>query len=115
VALLHNGRLMAIDAPGALQASLRGTLFEVLVDAPRPPVDLLAAIPGVMDVQVFGDRAHVRFAETTIAAAADAVQLSISRAGLRAVSVRPVPASLEDVFIDLITAADTRSREIDRT
>ena len=115
VALLHNGRLMAIDAPGALQASLRGTLFEVLVDAPRPPVDLLAAIPGVRDVQVFGDRAHVRFAETTIAAAADAVQLSISRAGLRAVSVRPVPASLEDVFIDLITAADTRSREIDRT
>jgi ABC-2 type transport system ATP-binding protein len=115
VALLHNGRLMAIDAPGALQASLRGTLFEVLVDAPRPPVDLLAAIPGVMDVQVFGDRAHVRFAETTIAAAADAVQLSISRAGLRAVSIRPVPASLEDVFIDLITAADTRSREIDRT
>ena len=33
VALLHEGRLMAIDAPAALQANLRGTLFEVLAEA----------------------------------------------------------------------------------
>lgn len=108
VALLHNGRLMAIDAPAALQSALRGTLFEVLVESSRPPVDLLAAIPGVTDVQVFGDRAHVRFAETTIAAGLDAIQAALVRGRLHALSARPIPPSLEDVFIDLITAADTR-------
>jgi ABC-2 type transport system ATP-binding protein len=108
VALLHDGRLMAIDAPAALQSSLPGVLFEVAVGAPRPPVDLLAAIPGVSDVQVFGARAHVRFTATTVAAGADAIQRELSRAGLGAVSIRPIPASLEDVFIDLITAAETR-------
>jgi drug efflux transport system ATP-binding protein len=108
VALLHTGRLMAIDAPAALQSALHGTLFEVLVDASRPPVDLLAAIPGVTDVQVFGDRAHVRFADTTTAAGLEAISAALSRARVRALTVRPIPASLEDVFIDLITAADTR-------
>jgi ABC-2 type transport system ATP-binding protein len=108
VALLHDGRLMAIDAPATLQAGLRGTLFEVLIEGSRPPVDLLAAIPGVTDVQVFGDRAHVRFAQTDAAAAADSIAVALSRAGLRASGVRPIPASLEDVFIDLITGAETR-------
>jgi ABC-2 type transport system ATP-binding protein len=108
VALLHNGRLMAVDAPAALQSGLRGALFEVLADAARPPVELLAGIPGVTDVQVFGDRAHVRFAETGTDAGLESIQAALRRAGVRALSVRPIPASLEDVFIDLITAADRR-------
>ena len=108
VALLHDGRLMAIDAPAALQAGLRGALLEVLVDAARPPVDVLAAVPGVMDVQVFGDSAHVRFADDDPAAAAESIRGALAGAGLRAVSVRPVPPSLEDVFIDLIAGARTR-------
>jgi ABC-2 type transport system ATP-binding protein len=103
VALLHDGRLMAIDRPAVLQAGLRGTLLEVLADGSRPAVELLATIPGVADVQVFGDRAHVRFLETDAQSAADAVVAALTRAGLRPLSVRPVPASLEDVFIDLIT------------
>jgi hypothetical protein len=99
---------MAVDAPAALQSGLRGALFEVLADAARPPVELLAGIPGVTDVQVFGDRAHVRFAETGTDAGLQSIQAALRRAGVRALSVRPIPASLEDVFIDLITAADTR-------
>ena len=108
VALLHNGTLLAVDAPATLQSALRGSLFEVLVDATRPPVDVLGAMSGVTDVQVFGDRAHVRFAETTNEVGVESIRAALARARLRALSVRPIPASLEDVFIDLITAADTR-------
>jgi ABC-2 type transport system ATP-binding protein len=108
VALLHGGRLMAVDAPATLQAALPGTLFEVLVEGTRPPLDLLAAIPGVSDVQVFGDRAHVRFAGMDRTAGGESITGALARAALRAISVRPIPASLEDVFIDLITSADGR-------
>jgi ABC-2 type transport system ATP-binding protein len=106
VALLHEGRLMAIDAPAALQAGLRGTLFEVTTDQQRPPVAVLSAVPGVIDVQVFGDRAHVRFSDTGRTQAEAAIATALERSGMRSTGVRPIPASLEDVFIDLITRRD---------
>jgi drug efflux transport system ATP-binding protein len=102
VTLLHNGRVLAIERPAALQAALRGRLIEVIVDAPRPPIDVLAAVPGVDDVQVFGDRAHVRLAGVEQDAAIARVTQALDRAGVQLRSARPVAASLEDVFIDLI-------------
>jgi ABC-2 type transport system ATP-binding protein len=104
VALLHEGRLLALDEPSRLQAPLAGQLLEVVVDAPRPPIDLLARVPGVRDVQSFGDRAHVR-AETDARSLAGAVEEALAAAGFRVLDVRPIGASLEDVFIDLITGS----------
>jgi hypothetical protein len=74
----------------------------VATDQPRPPVAVLSAVPDVTDVQVFGDRAHVRFADVAGERAATAITSALERSGIRSVSVRPIPASLEDVFIDLI-------------
>jgi ABC-2 type transport system ATP-binding protein len=104
VALLHDGRLLALDEPSRLQAALAGQLLEVVVDAPRPPIDLLARVPGVRDVQSFGDRAHVRAAGDARTLARD-VEAALTGAGLRVVDLRPIGASLEDVFIDLITGS----------
>jgi ABC-2 type transport system ATP-binding protein len=103
IALLHDGRLLAIDRPAALQASLAGQLLEISVDLPRPPIELLAALPGVITVQPFGDRAHVRLAAGTVAAGGiRAMEAALAAKGLRAVSIRPIGASLEDVYIELI-------------
>ena len=35
IVLLHEGRVLALDEPGALRASLPGTMLEVLVPSPR--------------------------------------------------------------------------------
>jgi ABC-2 type transport system ATP-binding protein len=106
VALLHEGALLALDDPAVLQASMPGTLLEVLVDAPRPPVEVLAALAGVEDVQIFGDRAHVRLGSADRDGSASRVAGELRRRGLQPVSVRPVPASLEDVFIDLVARGE---------
>ena len=98
VALLHEGRLLALDRPDALRATLPGTLFEVIVSDHRRAPDLLKGIAGVTDVQMFGERAHVLM-ERGNGAAADLLTSSLARAGLEAASVRPLAASLEDVFI----------------
>jgi ABC-2 type transport system ATP-binding protein len=103
VALLHEGRLLAIDAPATLQERLGGQMLEVLVDGPRPPIDLLSRVTGVVDVQSFGDRAHVRVRRGDAARASDAVAAALRDAGVPIAGIRPVAASLEDVFIDLIT------------
>src|SRR5438876_8777936 len=60
VALLHQGGLLAMDTPAALNGSLPGTLYEVMMTEHRPAVAILRELPGVHDVQMFGERAHVR-------------------------------------------------------
>ncbi len=103
VVLLHDGHRLALDDPAALQASFPGELLEVMTDTPRAPVEILASAPGVDDVQAFGERAHVRFSGMSREQAVASVGETLARSGIRATSVRPVTASLEDVFIALIT------------
>ena len=104
VALLHDGRLLAIDRPAFLQSGLAGQLLEVSVSAGRPPIDMLASLPDVADVQTFGDRAHLRIVGGEARSSAAVIQQSLERAGIQGVTVRPIAASLEDVFIDLISS-----------
>jgi drug efflux transport system ATP-binding protein len=105
VALLHEGRLLALDTPQRLQAPLAGQLLEVTAAGPRPPVEILARVPGVTDVQTFGDRAHVRIDPAARAQVIAAIEAALRGANIQDVSVRPIAASLEDVFIDLITGS----------
>ncbi|HET7698770.1 MAG TPA: ABC transporter ATP-binding protein [Vicinamibacterales bacterium] len=105
VALLHEGRLLAIDEPASLQARLGGQMLEVIADAPRPPLDVLSRARGAIDVQSFGDRAHVRLQSADPAEAIAAVDSALRAAGIQPVGIRPVTASLEDVFIDLIATS----------
>ena len=112
VALLHEGQVMALDDPATLQAALPGSLLEVVVRGSRPPLDLLAALPGVDDVQLFGDRAHVRMLHAgDNDGGAGRVAAGLTAGGVTAASVRPIAASLEDVFIDLVNRAAAGSRE----
>jgi ABC-2 type transport system ATP-binding protein len=105
IALLHDGRLLAVSPPSALQARATGLLLEVVTDARRPPLDLLAAVPGVADVQAFGNRVHARLSTASIDPVAGVIDAALARAGVRALSIRPIPASLEDIFIELIADA----------
>jgi ABC-2 type transport system ATP-binding protein len=107
VALLHEGRLLALDEPLRLQAVMTGQLLEVVTGTPRFPIDLLARLPGVQDVQTFGDRAHVRIRPGAEANVARDIETALRAAGIGVVSVRPIAASLEDVFIDLLTGHRT--------
>jgi len=105
VALLHEGHLLALDTPQRLQEALAGQLLEVTTANPRAPVDVLARVPGVDDVQTFGDRAHVRIRPGSRAEVTAAIEAALADARVPEVSVRPIAASLEDVFIDLITGS----------
>jgi ABC-2 type transport system ATP-binding protein len=99
VALLYEGRLVALDAPSNLRAALAGIVMEVIAPDRDRATSVLERLPGIVDVQLFGERAHVRIAAD--AALSDPQQLTtaLQTAGIAVESVRRVPASLEDVFI----------------
>ena len=106
VALLHQGGLLALDRPDALRAALPGALFEVIVSDHRQAPQILERLPGVHDVQMFGERAHVRLDRVAGADAADALSSQARGAGLPVTSVRPIATSLEDVFIARLHDSD---------
>jgi ABC-2 type transport system ATP-binding protein len=98
VALLHDGRLLALDRPAALRATLRGALYEVIVREHREAAAVLRRLAEVSDVQMFGERAHVRMAQANGDGAAH-IDAALRAAGLTVESIRPIQTSLEDVFI----------------
>jgi ABC-2 type transport system ATP-binding protein len=105
IALLHEGRLLAVSQPAALQARAGGPLVEVVTDARRPPVDVLSAVPGVVDAQPFGDRVHARLGGAPVDPVVRAMEAALAGAGIRTLGIRPIPPSLEDIFIELIADA----------
>jgi len=103
VALLHAGRLLAVDAPAALAAGFPGELLEVRLAAARAVRGLMASQPGVLGAQLFGDRLHVAVASAS--EARPVLLAALAAAGHHEARVEPLTATLEDVFLARIEAA----------
>jgi ABC-2 type transport system ATP-binding protein len=101
VALLHEGRTLALAAPAQLQQRLEGRLVIVSADDSRAVRDRLRAQPAVRRAALFGESIHVVLAPDATADALRAV------AGVR--GVQPGEASLEDVFIDLVAGSSAEA------
>lgn len=98
VALLHQGKLLALDTPAALQRALGGEMLHVEVDPVRAAQALLVRHPRVRRVALFGDRLHV----TVESAAADqpVIEEALRDRGFTPRTLAAAPASMEDVFIE---------------
>jgi ABC-2 type transport system ATP-binding protein len=102
VALLHRGSIVALDTPAELQASLDGSLFAVRSDAPRRARDVLTSHSAIRRATLFGDSLHVLAGAEM---SPDTLRAILQQADVSVIAVDRLDASLEDVFIDLVTAA----------
>ena len=59
----------------------------------------LEHLPGIVEVQLFGERAHARLEPNSPFENPDSLIAALTKAGVVTESVRHVPTSLEDVFI----------------
>lgn len=104
VALLHEGRLIALDSPAALRAALPGTLFEVRAGDPRRCREHLRAHPTVLGASLFGDAVHLLLDS---GAEVSTVRESLAGAGIDVLEMHPVEPTLEDVFIHRVSAGSS--------
>ena len=108
VALLHEGRTLAVDEPSRLRTLIGGRIVEVMAPGRVDAADVARALPGVSDVQVFGERLHLTLDSESDEAVA-AVARAIAATPLAGASVRAVPPSLEDVFIATLARKEQAS------
>jgi drug efflux transport system ATP-binding protein len=97
VALVHEGRALAIDEPARLRTLISGRMLELVAHG-ADAADIVRRLPGVSDAQVFGERLHV-----TLAGDAPEIEERFAQAlqstTLAGAPMRRVQPSLEDVFI----------------
>jgi ABC-2 type transport system ATP-binding protein len=99
VGFMYDGRLQAQGAPAELRAQMSGRILE-LRGRPLPLLRRLAqADPGVVEAHMFGDRLHLHIHPGQIKAVSARLQEQLPAQGAELALLRPIPASLEDVFI----------------
>lgn len=100
LALMHRGRLIAVDSPSGLRRRVTVPVWELEVDDAVRAVELLAEEPGVLEASMFGRKVHVIGEEP--GAIAERIVARLEGAGLPVGSLTPVAPSLEDVFVALV-------------
>ncbi len=95
VALLHRGRLVACDDPRGLRGSLPGCVLELVAQPRAHARSVLRARSDVRGVYVFGDRDRVWYTGPDVGT----LRRFLEGEGVRVEILRPVPPSLEDVFV----------------
>ena len=103
IALLHRGRILGIDTPTRLTARLGDPLYAASAGEMYPLLLALRSMPGVKDCYTFGATLHVVADEGFDP---DGTETTLRRQGLADVRIRPVEATIEDLFIKLAQHED---------
>ncbi len=100
LALLHEGRVLALGTPGEVKRLLPGAVLEVRAADPRRASTVLRERLPEAGVGLFGDRIHVTTPDA--AGAERRIAEALTAVGLPPGSVRAVEPSLEDVFVAVL-------------
>jgi ABC-type multidrug transport system ATPase subunit len=104
IAMLHEGRIVALDRPAQLQARLNGRILAVRTTRPRVARDRARSMSCIRHASLFGDTLHLVMEDPEHDW--PIVRQAFEGAGVAVQDTRPSPPSLEDVFIDLVTHAE---------
>ncbi|MGQ9467013.1 MAG: ATP-binding cassette domain-containing protein [Anaerolineae bacterium] len=100
VALMLDGHVIACDTPDRIRERVTGHLLELRLQRVREAARTLEGIPGVLEIQVYGDRLHV-FVEDP-RQGEEAIRAALARAGIGVDAIRPTHPRMEQAFISLI-------------
>jgi ABC-2 type transport system ATP-binding protein len=101
VAMLHEGKLIALDSPNALQQTLSGYMVSVRAQPLRAAREIIRGESAVASATMFGETLHVVMREP---GTGGAVAHALGAAEIEVDAIEPIDASLEDVFIKLVSA-----------
>ncbi len=104
IGFMSDGRMIQEGTPAQIRFLLDGRVLE-LTGTPLPLLRrLVQADPDVEDVQMFGDRLHIRVRSGQAEQLVERLQARLPEGGGQVDRLRPIPPQLEDVFMSLLEA-----------
>jgi len=100
VALMFEGNVIVCDTPAHIKGLVEGELLELRPDRLRESSRIIEGLPGVLEVQTYGDLLHVFVDDAT--RRAPAIQETLSGAGIGVQGLRQTRPRMEEAFISLI-------------
>jgi ABC-2 type transport system ATP-binding protein len=101
---MAGGELVAQGTPSGIKSAQTGHLLEFIVDQPQRAADVLKSDTERWRVSLFGNRLHV-VTDEVVEAGKRTTTEKLASNGIRVISAREEPFSLEDVFISVIEKA----------
>ncbi len=107
VALLREGKVLAMDTPLALRTMDHTVMVEVIATPARKALAILRQHVGDEGVSLFGDRLHVRVTDSATEAQ---IARWLTDNAIEVNRVRPMMPTLEDVFIAHVRRGDAAAQ-----
>ena len=105
LALIYRGKIIAMGTPGELKTgAMHDQIIDIRCRDPQNIMDLLASLPEVRDIALFGAGLHAVVSDASGAEAA--IRRVMASKGVAVERVERIPPSMEDVFVSLIEEAD---------
>ena len=102
VALMNKGKIISLDTPQNIKSSIKKEVVEIICDDNKKASDVLKNNAD-LDVQIYGDRINVGV--ENYSNGYPQVESLLIKSGVKILSHRVIPPSLEFVFIDLVKKA----------
>jgi ABC-2 type transport system ATP-binding protein len=109
VGLMYEGRLVTCDEPSAIRAQLPGELVEVHSSEWRAARKVVADLPGVLEIQTYGEALHILV--DSARRRMPKLRRALHKAGVEYTDLRQAPARMEEAFISLIRELESTSPE----
>ena len=100
VGLMFEGNVAICDTPEQITALVQGRLLELRPSRLRAARQIIAGLPGVLEVQTYGNLLHV-FVED-LEEGSSAIQSALDTAGIAVDGMRQTRPRMEEAFVSLI-------------
>lgn len=101
VALLHNGRLIRSDKPRDIQSSVEGDVIRLTPENWQNAQEQLKQIPGVLEVQTYGNRLHVLLSQGE--GNLSYLESEMDRRAIHYSGLERTPMRMEEAFISIVS------------
>jgi ABC-2 type transport system ATP-binding protein len=101
VGLMYAGKLIICASPKEIRAKIQGELIELYPTDWRATLTVLQNLPGVLEIQTYGEALHLLVDSSAIRL--DQIRSELDRQGLAYQGLRRAHARMEEAFISIIS------------